>query len=376
MLQTLKALLHRRYSPLNRIEISAKHIRHNYAYLSSLNPNIQVSPVIKSNAYGHGLVLVAKELEKLKAPFLCVDSLFEAYELLKAGIKTPILIMGYIHPESLRTKKLPFSFAVYDYELLVALDRFQPRAKVHLFIDTGMHREGIQIKDLDTFLQKIQSSNIELEGVMSHLGMSEKPDDSLTKKQVDMFQAAVQTIHSKGLQPKWTHIANSSGLLNQKLFKGKLGTVARTGIAFYGYDPDGNKNLKPLLLLKTQIVQIKSLNKGEKVGYDFTFTAPKNMKIAVLPIGYYDGVDRRLSNKGYVSIKGKFCKMLGRVSMNLTTVDVTDVPDAKVGTEVTVYSSNPKDLNSIQRAADLCGTIPHDILVHLASSTKRMLVNR
>jgi alanine racemase len=374
MLDNIKSALTRNYLPLNIIEISKTNLTHNYNFLSSINKQILVAPVLKSNAYGHGISIIAKELEKLKPPFFCVDSLFEAYELLKTGIKTPILIMGYVDPKSLKTKKLPFSFAVYEYGVLLALNRYQPHAKIHIFVDTGMHREGVRIEELPKFLHTIISqTDLEIEGIMSHFAEGENPKNTSTKDQLRTFQKAISILKQSGVSPKWVHIANSAAILNGKFYKQKLGNMARTGIALYGIDNEGkDKNLKPLLALKTRISQIKNLHKTEKAGYNFTFTAKENMQIAILPIGYYDGVDRELSNKGFVLVNGKECPIIGRVSMNITTIDVTNL-NAKVNQEVTVYSDIASNKNSIKNTAKICGRLPYEILIHLASSTKRII---
>jgi alanine racemase len=189
------------------------------------------------------------------------------------------------------------------------------------------------------------------------------------------FQKATSILKKSGISPKWVHIANSSAILNDKFYKEELGNMIRTGIALYGIDPQGkDKNLKPVLTLKTRISQIKNLHKSEKAGYNFTFTAKENMQIAILPIGYYDGVERELSNKGFVLVNGKTCPIIGRVSMNITTVDVSEVPNPKVGQEVIIYSNYSNDKNSILNSAKICGKIPYELPVHLASSTKRIIV--
>lgn len=140
------------------------------------------------------------------------------------------------------------------------------------------------------------------------------------------------------------------------------------------YSPRNDEHLKPILQLKTKLIQIKPLQKGDRVGYDGTFSAKKETTLGVLPIGYYDGVDRRLSNRGFIKLNDNFCPIVGRVSMNITTIDISKAKDAKLGDEVTIYSSNPKDLNSISTSASICKTISYDLLVNLASSTKRIIV--
>lgn len=375
-MQTISKILGHNYEPLNTVEVILSNLKFNYEYLSSLDKNLKIAPVLKSNAYGHGISQIAKYVDKLNAPFLCVDSLYEAYELLKQNVKSPILIMGYINPISLRTKKLKFSFAVYNKEEINALNKYQPGAKIHIFIDTGMHREGISIDDLPKFIREIKlETNLEIEGVMSHLATSDKPNHELTKEQIKVFWEAVDVLRNMGIKPKWTHLGNSMAVLNHEKYSGKLGNLARTGVAFYGIDPeDRNKDLKPALNLISQVAQIKKVLEGQAIGYDFTYIAPRNMKIAILPIGYNDGVDRRLSNKGVVSINNQFCEIIGRVSMNITTVDVTNLKKVRVGDKVVIYSSKSNDKNSFENQAKKCETIPYDLLVDLNPSTRRVVL--
>ena len=376
MLQDLKKIFRRNYQPLNKIGISAANLKHNYQYLSSIDKNIKVAPVLKSNAYGHGLTIVAKVLDALAPPFFCVDSLYEAYELLRTGIRTPILIMGYVSPKSLITKILPFSFAVFDFAVLGTLNKYQPGAKIHIFVDTGMHREGLNLADLPKFVSYIkEKTNLQIEGLMSHLAESENPQHKLTQQQITNFQKAIRILDELNIKPKFVHLGNSSALLQHQSYRGKLGNMARAGIALYGIDPDGkNIHLKPALTLKSQLGEIKNIGKGEYLGYDFTYRTKDKIKIAILPVGYFDGVNRKLSNRGFVKANGKYCPIVGRVSMNITIINISNLLRPRIGQEVTVYSNNPNDKNSIQAAAKTCGLIPYELLVYLASSTKRILV--
>lgn len=370
----LLGLFKKQYQPLNTVEISSDALLSNYEYLSSLSTDLAVAPVIKSNGYGHGLVNIAKILDDTGAPFFCVDSIYEGYELLKNHIKTPILIMGYVSPGNLNVKKLPFSYAVYDRDQAFAISKYQPHAKIHLFVDTGMHREGVSIAELPEFVKYSNALGLHIEGLMSHLGAADHPTNESTRKQIANFEIAQEIVSEAGLFPQWIHIAASSGLLHNADYEGKIGNMARVGIALYGVDPEEkNKDLRPALQLISTLSQIKELKKGEKVGYDFTFTASENMRIGILPLGYYDGVDRRLSNKGSVLIANTLCPIIGRVSMNLTTIDISAVKDPQVGERVIIYSDNPGDKNSISHAATLSETIPYDIMVGLASSTKRVV---
>lgn len=374
MLNRIVHLSRGNYHALNRVEVSSSALLHNYHYLVQKSGKTTF-PVLKSNAYGHGITTVAKALDHLRVPYFCVDSIYEAYQLLNAKIKTPILIMGYVHPESLQVKKLPFSYVVFGSEMIDAISKYQPHAKIHIFVDTGMHREGVPLGELAELIERAKALNLNIEGVMSHLAMADKPNHDDTKNQVRNFLQTQEICKSKGVNPVWTHLGASSCILNYEDYPDYIGNAARTGIQLYGIDPENkNVDLKPALQLISTVVQIKDLKKDDKVGYDFTFTAQNDQKIAVLPIGYNDGINRRLSNKGHVLINTTFCPILGRVSMNLCVVDVSKVSNVKVGDEVVVYSQNPKHRNSISNSALLCETIAYELLVYLHTSTKRILI--
>lgn len=379
MLDLIRKLLGREYRFLNTISIDQAKLISNYRYLQLLSPKLQIAPVLKSNAYGHGIVEIGQIVDRLNPPFICVDSLHEAYRLQKAGIKTPILIMGYIDPENLRFKKLPFEYAVYSLNYLKAIHRYQPQAKIHLKVDTGMHRMGIKVSELDQFLKQLKKiSDLKVEGLMSHLAMTHGP---LFELQLKNFQLAQKKLKKHGIYVARSDLAASlaasEAILDSKVRAkiAKVSNLIRVGKALYGYSLTvDDPNLQPILTLATTIAQIKQLKKGEMIGYDSTFKAKKPMTMAVLPIGYFDGVDRRLSNCGLVKIASIYCPIVGRVSMNITTIDVSKVPEVRVGDEVIVYSPDPKDKNSISKTADICGTIPHEVLIHLASSTNRIVV--
>lgn len=371
MLNFIREYLKRQTYPLNKILIYKDRIISNYRYLTSLRNNVKVAPVLKSNAYGHGIAEVGKILDKQGAPFYCVDSLYEAYQLKKANVKTPILIMGYIDPRSLERKKLPFSYAVFDLDFVKALDKYQPKAKIHIFVGTGMSREGVPLSELKDFLAEVKKlKNIEIVGLMTHLANADNPNSNLTKAQLLNFQKAKEISKELGLEVEWFHIGGSVALLNG--FTEGVNLV-RCGKSLYGV-ANKDQKLKSALSLRTKIVQIKKINKGAKVGYSETYVAKKDMMIGILPIGYNDGVDRRLSNKGMVTVDGKRCPIIGVISMNVTTIDLTDVKSPKVGQEVVVFSEDRDDINSIESSAKICETLPHDLLVHLNSANRREVV--
>lgn len=377
MISSLRIFSGKSYYPLNKIEISKKTLEQNYNYLKHHHKQ-EIAPVLKSNAYGHGIVQVAKILEQLNPPMFCVDSLFEAYELLKAKVKTEILIMGYINPENLKVKRLPFSYAAFDANLLKIINDYQPQANVHIKIDTGMHRSGILTPELENFLGNIKKfKNINIVGLMSHLAMSEEPNSRLNLGQIEDFKKAIQIVENFGFRLKWKHIAASRGLAYiPKNTLNEISNLARIGLTLYGIDQT-NKNLeiKPALKLKSQIVQIKKIHRGDSVGYAGSFVAKQDMRIGVLPIGYYDGVDRRLSNSGFVLIDKNPCRIVGRISMNITTCDLSTAKNPKIGDEVIVFSDKVQDPNSIASSANLIKTIPYELLVHLSpTNVKRVVI--
>jgi len=364
MKRILKRIFKNGYQALNVVEISRDRLVNNYQRLSNINKKIKIAPVLKSNAYGHGIKEVAAVLDELNPVFFCVDSLYEAYELFKSKTKSPILIMGYVDPENLSIKELPFFYAVFDLKQFRGIFKNQPQAKIHLFIDTGMNREGIRTDELKEFLKKLTDKEKKsIEGVMSHLALAENPQDSDTKKQINNFKEALKFLKRCSVFPKYIHLGNSAGLLNnEKLKLSSFSNIVRTGLALYD----------SVLQLKTHVIQVKEIKKGEKVGYDFTYEAKKNKLIAVLPIGYNDGVDRRLSDNGFVKIKNNYCPIIGKISMNLTVIDVTSVKNVKVGSEVIIFSNNGK--NSIINSAKKIGTIPYELLIHLDRSIKRKII--
>lgn len=376
--------LKNKYQNLNLLKISSSALKNNYSYFQSLHPNQKICPVLKSNAYGHGLKLVGKFLDKkIHPPFVCVDSLYEAYQLQKARVKTPILIIGYTFPKNFKIrKKLPFSFPVYDQETLSTLVKYQPHAPIHLKIDSGMNRLGLQEKNIPSFieiLKKYPQANIQ--GIYTHLSQSDNPTkNSFTKKQLKTFKSILNQFKAAGFGFLYKHISATAGtsIVNDPEFN-----LVRIGLGFYGLSPfvlnsapdqSLKKHLKPALEFATHIVQIKDLKKGDRVSYSGTFTAQKNLKTAILPVGYNDGLDRRLSNKGVVTIKNTPCPVLGKVCMNLTIVDISNVKKPHLGQKVTIYSSNPNHKNSIQNSANLAQTIPYVFLTSLHPTTKRILV--
>lgn len=337
----------REYKTLNLIRVSRQALKNNFDFFQKLNPQAKICLVLKSNAYGHGLKLIGGFVDKeIKPEFICVDSLYEAYELQKINIKTPVLILGYTLSENFKYNKLNFRIPVWDNETLKILNQYQPGIKVHIKVDTGMNRLGLKENDVDRFiaelftLKGLNCSKITVEGIYSHLAEAE--NESLSQKQIALFKKIIRKFESSGFIFKYKHICATDGALKDHDPEFNL---IRLGLGFY----------KNALKLVSHLVQIKEIDQGEIVGYGQTFKAKRKMKIGILPLGYYDGLDRRFSNKGIVKIENQFCKPY-------------------VGQEAIVFDNDQISPNSIQNSANLMGTIPYELLVKLSESTRRILI--
>ncbi|MBU0981347.1 alanine racemase [Patescibacteria group bacterium] len=367
------SFLKKKYRTLNTVEIFESALIHNLNLFKKLVPRISVCPVLKSNAYGFGLTEVAKILEKQNPEFFVVDSLYEAYKLKKARIHTPILILGYTLPENLRIKRLPFHFTVSD---LATARKFQKlKNPIHIELDTGMGRMGFKMETFKNNLKELREINLNIQGIFTHFADADNPDNTYTKTQYQLFEDAIKLCKEEGFNPKWIHSQNSAAALK---LKSPYLNMMRLGLSLYGISPYQESDeayefltdLKPALEVKSTLILVKNLQKGEKVSYGCTFTAPHDMKIGVVPFGYYEGIPIALSNKGYLQVKGEFCPILGRVCMNHTMIDLKKI-DAKIGDEVIIYSKDPEALNSFTSSAKFANTIPYELMVRLSESTRR-----
>ncbi len=365
-----------KYKNLNKVEINKNNLTSNYNYYKNLYKEIGIAPVLKSNAYGHGIVEIAKIIDPLNSPFIIVDSLYEAYKLQDAKTRTPILITGYTIKNNFQFKKISnIKLAIYDIETLDYIYKNQKDISLHIFIDTGMHREGIQIGDIPNFINSISRyKNIKIEGIMSHL--SNGNDTTFSRTQIEIFKTAIDLFEEAGYKFKFKHITATYGFINKNL-DFKFCNVARIGLGLY--TPPNLKireYIKPVLSLKSTLVQIKNINYNEYIGYDKTFRAKEKngMKIGIVSAGYFEGVDIHLSNKGFMLYKNQLCKILGRVSMNISTIDLSNVKDPNVEDEIIIYSDNSKDKNSIQNTAKITKQSQYIILTHIQDSTRREII--
>lgn len=373
------------YQVLNEITINKQALLNNYQFFATQNPKAQVAVVLKANAYGHGLGEIADFVDhSIQPPLICVDSLYESYELYKQGVKTPILIMGYTNPANYAVwKKLPFSFAVFDQATLLALNKHQPGAKVHIKLDTGMCRLGLQPHDLEEFIATLKEcKNLVVEGIFSHFSQADNPSKAtFTNRQISRFKAMTAQFEQAGYTFAWKHIAASSGA---SFVRDPHFNLIRLGLGFYGYTPFGphtkegrlaRQILQPALRLTSHIAQIKTVPVGSEVGYSGTYRTKQKEQLAIIPLGYNEGVPRRISNRGVVTLSdNRACQIVGNVSMDMTTIRLPRHSSAEVGDEVIVISDNLQDPNSLERHTQCIGEIEYTLLTGLHPSIKRRLI--
>lgn len=356
------------------IYVDKKAILDNLAAYRQAYPELEFAPVLKSNAYGHSLVPVARILDSQRLPFLIVDSYYEARLLRDNNIKTPILIIGYVEPQIiLKSRLTKISLCITSLEQLQQIAKSSRKLNLHLKIDTGMHRQGVLISQLEQAIQILKNNNnLNLEGISSHLADADNIDSKSVPKQLKNWSKARDIIMQNFPKTTYSHISATAGVLHTD---DNIHNLARLGLGLYGISLADNPKikLKPALSMQTMISGVKRISKGDTVGYNDTFVAPRDILIATIPAGYAEGVDRRLSNKGQVEVNGILCPIIGRVSMNITTIDVSGVPSVKLGDTVTIISDDNNSPISASNIAKTCQTIPYEILVHIPAHLRRVI---
>lgn len=360
--------------PLIRIQISREAIISNYLSFKSAT-HLQIAPVLKSNAYGHGLLQIAEILKKVEVPFLVVDSFYEAKMLRRNSVLRPVLVIGFSTLEQIAIDLSDTSYTITSLEMLKEIaDNLKIKRKFHLKIDTGMRRQGILPDEINQAVHLIGlNKNIRIDGVCSHFADADGEDKNFTLKQINEWNQAVLLLKQRVEGIRYFHISASAGAFYSKKIQAN---VLRLGIGLYGVNPSHHLKikLKPAMRMDSVVTMLKKLKAREAIGYNLTYRSSKEKQIAVIPVGYYEGLDRRLSNRGSVIIKGSQCPIIGRVCMNICMVDVDCLPDVGAGDNTTIISDNPKDSNSIEKLAKLCETNPHELLVHIPGHLKREIV--
>lgn len=360
-------------------DIDLQAYERNYSSIRSLlNPATHIMAVVKGNAYGHGIVAIAKKAESLGVRYFGVVCLFEARQLRESGITTPILLLNYTDEEGVdEALDLSLSINVMDEQILRKVSdsakKKGKKARIHVKIDTGMHRLGVVPNAAVSFTEKaMNAEHVELEGIFTHFADADGEDLAFTYEQLRVLKEVVDSLAKRGITPSLIHAANSAATLRipESHF-----TMVRPGKILYGPLPRAKYSLpfvsEPILTLKTKIVQIRRVGKGESVGYGRTFVAKKDILIAALPIGYADGF-RRSPNFGEVLVRGMRAPLVGRVSMDQSSIDVTNIAGAAVEDEVVVIGNQGNDEITAQEVADKIGTINYEVLTSLAERVTRV----
>lgn len=370
------------------VEISRSALISNICQVRKLVKPTKVMAVVKSNAYGHGLVEVAKTICKY-ADWFVVDSIAEALQLRSSGIKNKILIIGYIDPSDISLcAKYHFSFVMYDRKMLRLIQKDKKAKKgsykIHLKIETGTTRQGLNGDELIAFAKEaISISSIDIEGAYTHYANIEDTiDPAYAMSQLATFEEELIALKKVGISPSVVHTAASAAAV---LYKETRFDAIRLGIVLYGHWPSREVQvvskqkktpleIKPVLKWKTRIAQVKHVKKGTPVSYGLTERVHRDSKIGVLPVGYWDGYDRGLSSIGHVLVRGHLCKIIGRICMNMMMIDITDVPGASAHDEVVLIGAQKNQIISAEDVAEKIGTIHYELLTCINPRITRKLV--
>ena len=359
------------------VEIDMESMRHNVKVLRNILPDrCKLMPAVKANAYGHGAIEISRELNKMGVYSFCVASVSEAVELRKAMIEGEILILGYTHPDDFcLLRRFRLMQTVVDFEYAKLLNGYGKKIAVHIKVDTGMNRLGESFENTANIFRIFDCENLEIEGIYSHFASSNSSSTAeklFTQAQIDRFEEVLKSIRDQGYPLPKSHIQNSYGVF---CCPDLSYDYARVGIALYGAykAPELLSGLRSVLSLRARVSAVKTVSKGETVGYHPTCAAPRDMKIALLSIGYADGIPRTLSNGvGRVLIRGKSAPVVGLVCMDQVIVDVTDIKDVKQGDVATIIGRDGTEEISVLEIADTAGTIPNEILSRLGDRLERI----
>lgn len=363
-------------------EISLGSLTHNFTEIrNNLMNGARLMAVVKADAYGHGAIECARALESAGADWLGVALVEEAVELRRAGIARPVFCLGGFWRGQ--------AGAVIEHDLTPAIFRIDSAAELdslaresgrvvdyHLKVDTGMGRLGVPVSELGDFAAALkQFSHIRLDGALTHFADADAPGGEYTELQVRRFDEAIGILEQSGFSPAWKHAANSAGI---HAHPDSHFNLARAGATLYGLTRDviapspAPFDLRPVMSLHSRIVMLKSVPAGTPLGYGRTFVASRPSRIATIPIGYADGLRRALSNQGAAIVHDRLAPIAGRISMDLTILDVTDIPEAEIGSEAILIGAGGPHRISAEDLAGLAGTISYEIVTGIGRRVPRI----
>jgi alanine racemase len=385
-------------------EVSLSALTHNlHAIRDFVNPAQEkrkvprkILSIVKGNGYGHGGPEVAKALEKAGSDWFGVTCTEEGIAIRKAGVRKPILVLtGFVPSEVAPLLEHGLTAVIHRCDQLAVLEGAAARRRArrgsvsfHLKIDTGMNRLGIATGDIDCFARQLaKCPHVRLGGVMTHFASSEvfsnTPVGEQTRQQEERFYAALDRLQALGIDPGIVHLANSAAITTRPE---SWADMVRPGAILYGYHPgyepaerraefEARLALKPVMSLRTRIISLRNIPAGEGVGYDAKFVAQRPSRIAVLAAGYGDGIHRSLGNRGSVLVRGKLAPIVGIISMDVTMIDVTGVPDAELGDIATIYGTDGKHSHLASLVARSLGTVTSDLLCAVSQRVSRVYLS-
>jgi alanine racemase len=361
---------------LNAIANNTRHVR------ALVGPNVRILVSLKADAYGHGALKVARTALLNGAHMLGVATVTESIPLREGGISAPILVFGYIPRWQMREAvRLGVTATIYSSEMAQefahAAREQEKTIKVHIKVDTGMARLGIRSEHIDDILALVREvrelPGLELEGIFTHFAAADAQDEAYTRKQLRRFKHVLQTLTDHGLRPAIVHAANSAAMI--KLPETHFDMV-RPGIVIYGLDPSDEVRLpegfRPALSFKAQVSQVKTIPAGEGISYGVTYITEHPTRIAVLPVGYADGFRRAPRNWGSVLIHGQEAPIRGRVCMDQCMVDVTHIPQTRMGDEVVLIGRQGEAVLSAEMVAERLGTINYEVVSEILARVPRV----
>jgi alanine racemase len=370
-----------------RVDLGA--LRHNHREVRRrlASTGCAVLAPVKADAYGHGLVPVARTLADEGVDWFGVALLEEGLELRANGIDCPILVLGGLPDGSeVTAADAGLTPVVYRSPSVRALNAIAARRQmpigVHLKVDTGMNRLGVPVAELSAFLDLLDGmEHVYIDGLMTHLAVAESEDPTFTVGQLRAFAGAIDAVRARGHHPRWIHAANSAGMMtNRSLPAPHAANLARPGIALFGVPPDaalaGAWDLRPVMSFESAITYLKDIPAGARVSYGLTWGASRPTRLATLPVGYGDGYLRVFGNRGHVLVRGHRAPVVGRVCMDLCMVDVTDVPGVQEGDRAILLGrQGDEEISAVDLAAH-ADTIPYEILCTISPRVPRLYHGR
>ncbi len=365
------------------IELNSKNLKNNISIFKGLlDKKTKLFAVVKSNAYGHGLEDFSRIADKFKVDGFCVDSIIEGIKLRNIGITKPILVIGPSIPGNslLDAKKNDITISISNLEALKIYSTSKAKPDFHLKIDTGMHRQGLQIFEINDAINIIKKKKLPINGVYTHFASAKDPKNTeFTNKQFNEFKEVIKLLETAGLKDLAKHCSATGGTLLDKKYHLDM---VRVGIGLYGiYPSDELKKefqekykLLPVLSWKALVSEIKEVKSGEGISYDLTEKLNKNSKIAIIPIGYWHGYPRSLTSVGKILINGIECKVLGRVCMDMIIVDVSSMKDVNLGNISILIGKSETAEISLENISELAGVSTYEFVTRINPLIKKVVI--